>query len=93
MPSTPTLNEDYDDHLDDEPDEEDDFYLDCGLGLDGQCSKAGSEECDWECPHSRGPRYAGSVEWNKAHNAGVPVDGCECRECRNRPPSHPSKPR
>lgn len=25
---------------------------DCGMGADGQCSKAGSEECDWECPYS-----------------------------------------
>ena len=39
---------DYED--DDEPAEDDDlFYADCGLGPDGQCSKAGSEECDFEC--------------------------------------------
>jgi hypothetical protein len=24
-------------------------YDDCGLGPDGQCSKAGTEECDWIC--------------------------------------------
>lgn len=23
---------------------------DCGMMPDGQCSKAGSEECDWDCP-------------------------------------------
>lgn len=25
---------------------------DCGLREDGLCTKAGSEECDWECPYS-----------------------------------------
>lgn len=39
-----------------EHDEDDDAaYMDCGLFLDGGkwfCSKAGSEECDWECPFS-----------------------------------------
>ena len=29
----------------------DDF--DCGMGADGQCGKAGSEECDWECPFGK----------------------------------------
>jgi hypothetical protein len=29
--------------------EEDDEYEDCGLMPDGQCTKAGSEECDWIC--------------------------------------------
>lgn len=41
---------------DDERDEDDDF--DCMMGPDGLCEKAGSEECDWECPvmraHCRG---------------------------------------
>lgn len=29
----------------------DDFdeYQNCGMMHDGQCTKAGSEECDWEC--------------------------------------------
>jgi hypothetical protein len=27
--------------------------MNCGMGRDGLCSKAGSEECDWECPFSR----------------------------------------
>ena len=35
-----------DDALDDDGAE---FEFDCGLGPDGQCSKAGTEECDWEC--------------------------------------------
>ena len=26
---------------------------DCGMGRDGQCMYAGSEECDWECPLKR----------------------------------------
>lgn len=25
------------------------FPFDCGMMPDGQCLKAGSEECDWEC--------------------------------------------
>ena len=32
------------------PDGEDgDDWDDCGLMADGQCTKAGSEECDWDC--------------------------------------------
>lgn len=54
---------------------------DCGLMPDGQCLKAGSEECDWECPYSHGEFYAGSEIWHKKHNAGVPVAGCQCSEC------------
>ena len=39
------------DEFDDEPDEfDDDEFFDCGMTPDGQCMKAGSEECDWECP-------------------------------------------
>lgn len=26
------------------------FEFDCGMYPDGQCGKAGSEECDFECP-------------------------------------------
>ncbi len=33
----------------DDIDVDDGGYDDCGLGADGQCSKAGSEECDWDC--------------------------------------------
>lgn len=68
----------YDDDLDEEDEME---WIDCGLTPDGQCAKAGSEECDWECPHSRGEFFAGSDLWNKKHNADVPVDGCQCQEC------------
>lgn len=38
----------YDDEDADEGDE-DGEYEDCGLMADGQCTKAGSEECDWIC--------------------------------------------
>lgn len=61
---------------------EDEPEFDCGLGLDGQCSMAGSEDCDWDCPHSHGPLYAGSEGWDKRHNEGTPVEGCYCEECR-----------
>ena len=40
------------DDMDYDPDEgfpEFDEFDDCGLMPDGQCLKAGSEECDWEC--------------------------------------------
>ncbi len=49
-------SEDYD--YDDEPDyDEDDFDPgeECGRWINGRlthsCTKAGSEECDWECPY------------------------------------------
>ena len=83
---------DYDDedrfgHMDDEYGEGDDKYFDCHLGPDGKCAMAGSEDCDWDCPHSHGPRYAGSAAWNKAHDEGAPILGCECGECRRLRPS------
>lgn len=67
---------------DDDIGDEDEWWVDGGLGADGQCSKAGSEECDWECPYAHREFYAGSALWNKRHDAGVPIDGCECSECR-----------
>ena len=30
-------------------DDADEGYEDCGLMPDGQCTRAGSEECDWDC--------------------------------------------
>ena len=30
---------------------DDDF--DCGMDSRGNCGKAGSEECEWECPYGR----------------------------------------
>ena len=35
-----------DDDFGEEPD-----WTDCGMLPDGTCMKAGSEECDWECPY------------------------------------------
>lgn len=35
---------------DGEYEDEDDLYGDCSMTPGGQCMKAGSEECDWECP-------------------------------------------
>lgn len=49
-----------DDHLTDcvEQDEEDadETFLSfvCGMLADGQCTMAGTEDCDWECPRNRG---------------------------------------
>lgn len=35
-------------------DEEDEFAaFDCAMDRHGNCGKAGSEECDWECPYNR----------------------------------------
>lgn len=38
---------DYDPEVDERY--EADEYDDCGLMPNGQCTRAGSEECDWEC--------------------------------------------
>lgn len=32
-------------------DEDDGVDFDCGMDRHGNCGKAGSEECDWECPY------------------------------------------
>jgi hypothetical protein len=40
--------EEFDDWDDDG--EEEEWEFDCAMGRDGQCDKAGSEECDFECP-------------------------------------------
>ncbi len=39
---------------DDEPPE---YEFDCGMMDGGYCTKAGSEECDFECPLMRRRRY------------------------------------
>lgn len=37
---------------DEEPDEADPYEsFDCAMDGRGNCGKAGSEECDWECPY------------------------------------------
>jgi len=56
------------DYDDGDYDPEDDFEFDCHLGPDGQCGKAGSEECDWECPMRETEFFAGSRAWLKLHN-------------------------
>lgn len=33
--------------------DDDDGFDDCGLTSDGICTLAGTEHCDWDCPHSR----------------------------------------
>jgi hypothetical protein len=38
---------------DEELDETAEAEMNCGMGPDGQCSQAGSEWCDWNCPFSR----------------------------------------
>jgi len=58
-------------------DESDEFDFDCGAmyGLKGEpmgCSRAGSEDCDWDCPYraevdrSLAAQYAARVRWAKA---------------------------
>ncbi len=48
LPCPNCLIDEYDDFED--PDDDDlDEWDDCGLMANGQCSKAGSEECDWFC--------------------------------------------
>jgi hypothetical protein len=42
---------DFDDGIRDEWDDEPEF--DCGWVRGMGCTMAGSEECDWECPHRR----------------------------------------
>ena len=36
---------------DDFEDEETDEYLDCHMDREGFCGKAGSEECEFDCPY------------------------------------------
>lgn len=40
------------DELDDRDDWWEDAIANCSMGRDGLCGKAGSEECDFECPFS-----------------------------------------
>lgn len=42
------------DEMDDDFDDDeycDDLDFDCGMDRNGMCGKAGSEECDFECPY------------------------------------------
>lgn len=49
----PEPDEDDCDFYGDAEDDEDYDTFDCGMDRRGQCGKAGSEECDWECPFNR----------------------------------------
>lgn len=42
--------------LEDDPDDKDDegWEFDCHMDQSGLCGKAGSEECDFECPYNEG---------------------------------------
>jgi len=42
--------EDYDNGYEDDPLDPFEAF-DCGMVARGNCGKAGSEECDWECPY------------------------------------------
>jgi hypothetical protein len=46
---------DLEDNYDPDYEGSDEWFLDwiCGMMPNGQCSLAGTEECDWECPRSR----------------------------------------
>lgn len=44
----PSLDDDWD--FDDEWAEAE---MNCGRMVDGQCTQAGTEYCDWDCPFSR----------------------------------------
>lgn len=45
--------EEYDGEYFEDDDPFEDALMNCGLvGNTGLCTKAGSEECDWECPFS-----------------------------------------
>lgn len=41
------------DHPREWDDQDDDGFDECGMTEDGLCMLAGTEHCDWDCPHSR----------------------------------------
>lgn len=41
------------DDLGDGPEEDEDHIFDCHMDRSGNCGKAGSEECEFECPYRR----------------------------------------
>jgi hypothetical protein len=48
------LDDDYGEREESDMDEEElYFHYNCHLDRNGYCGKAGSEECDFECPFSR----------------------------------------
>lgn len=71
---SPVLSvEDYADDPDfDDTNNDNDFFDECGLGPDGLCSMAGSEDCDWECPYN--PDGAAAVA-RRAANKKTKAEG------------------
>lgn len=39
--------------IEEDQDEMAEAEMNCGMGKDGQCSQAGTEYCDWNCPFGR----------------------------------------
>lgn len=56
-------DDDANDALDGE--EADDFEDECGLMRNGQCSQAGTEHCDFECPNRESELFCGSAAWHR----------------------------
>ena len=52
---------------DDSDGEDDDPFDECGLMRDGQCSMAGTEHCDFECPNRESELFCGSAAWQRKH--------------------------
>jgi ribosomal protein L37E len=42
---------------DNDPEDDPEDWFDCGMLADGTCMKAGSEECDWDCPRGAVARH------------------------------------
>lgn len=63
----------YDD-FDGQPDahEDDEWPFDCGIGRDGQCSMAGSEDCDFECPLKTSMRSRVLSKDGASQSTGLP---------------------
>lgn len=40
-------------------------WEDCGLMSDGQCTRAGSEDCDFGCPNRHSDLFVGSRAWRE----------------------------
>jgi hypothetical protein len=59
----------FDDDDGDPFDELDELDMDCGLADDGQCSQAGTEYCDFECPYRDSDLFAGSAAWQEKHKS------------------------
>lgn len=56
---------DFDDEPYDDDEYDDDETDDCGLGLDGQCSSAGTEHCDFSCRNRDSELFVGSAAWER----------------------------